>query len=272
MRGTVRDHLWMWGHLAGSHTRSSEQWGLPGLSTITPAGAAAYLGIPNLLMVRYELEPRPPFEEHARSLLGLERVVWSVEGGGGGDVDVVLELRQVMPSLTGVILDDYFTRVLAGGPDTEGDGPFSLASMQRFRRRLDTGERPLDAWVVLYTHELDRESLLRAHLPLCDVVTLWTWKAAELAQLDDNFARFEELVGRKRKVLGLYLWDYGAKSPMPLAAMQRQCSRGLQWLQEKRVEGLIFLPSCVCDLKLEAVEWVKQWIASHGPGGVRDGK
>lgn len=261
---TVRDCLWLWAHPAGSHTRSPEQWGLPGRSSISPAEAADYLGVPNLLMVRYELEPKPPFVEHARPLAKLDRIVWSVEGGGGGDVDAVLELPSHLPNLRGVILDDYFARVVAGEADSGAEGPFSLPAMQRLRRRLDSAEPRLDAWVVLYTHELNMETVLRPHLELCDVVTLWTWKAAELAHLEENIARFEQVVAGRRKVLGLYLWDYGTKSPVPLELMERQCGLGLRWLEEGRIEGMIFLPSCVCDLNLEAVGWVRRWIAANG--------
>lgn len=262
MRTTVRDRLWLWCHPAGSHTRSRDQHGLPGPSSIGPADAAACLGIPNVLFVRYELDPPPPFEPHAWPLASLNQVVWSIEGGGGGDVAPVLDLTKTLPNLRGVILDDYFGRVAAGAvPDA--DGPFSVQAMRQLRQRLDACAPRLDAWVVLYVHEFGKEEVLRPHLDLCDVVTLWTWTAAELVNLESNFTRFERIVGRKRRVLGLYLWDYGAKQPMPLAALEHQCTLGLRWLVEGRIEGMIFLASCVCDLGLEAVEWARQWIAAH---------
>src|SRR5262249_3655978 len=136
-------------------------------------------------------------------------------------------------------------------------GPFSLTAMKQLRQRLDSCKPRLGAWVVLYTHEFEQEPLLRPHLELCDVVTLWTWKAVDLAKLDENFARFEKIVGNRRKVLGLYMWDYGAKQPMPLAAMKHQYTLALRWLHEGRIEGMIFLASCICDLGLEAVDWAR---------------
>jgi hypothetical protein len=51
---------------------------------------------------------------------------------------------------------------------------------------------------------------------------------------------------------------------MPLPVMEQQCSLGLRWLQEGRIEGMIFLASCLCDLGLEPVEWTRKWIAEHG--------
>ena len=53
------------------------------------------------------------------------------------------------------------------------------------------------------------------------------------------------------------MWDYGAKRPMPVNLMEKQCETGLQWLQEGRIEGMIFLASCICDLGLETVEWTR---------------
>ena len=58
------------------------------------------------------------------------------------------------------------------------------------------------------------------------------------------------------------MWDYGQKAPMPLESMKQQCELGLRWLREGRIEGMIFLASCICDLELEAVEWTRTWIAS----------
>lgn len=396
---TVGDRLWLWGHPAGSHTRSQDQWGIPGVSTITPAEAARLMGIRNLMMVRYELEPKPPFTAEARELGALDQVLWSVEGGGGDDVDAVLALADGMPNLRGILMDDYFGRVpkpamwlaenspqfpvtltlrldqpvavtalrlvqsawttgdyrTAGyvvetSPDGEawqeaargtvpndpgaeveaplpgrpcaavrvrivgthdqtgarscgltaarllvgeavinegvaaeasseypghsasnllaadpgdGAGPFSLAALRALRRRLESAPRPLELHAVLYTHELQFGQWLMPHIDLCDAVALWTWRAEELEQLSESLDRCEAVIGNKRKLLGLYMWDYGTGAPMPVALMERQCTLGLDWLRSGRAEGLIFLASCICDLGLEAVEWSREWIRAH---------
>jgi hypothetical protein len=268
--GTVRDRLWLWGHPAGSHTRAPGQWGLPGRSAITPAEAARSLGVPNVLMVRYEGEPRPPFAEHARPLAGLGRVVWSVEGCDRAELDAVLALRALLPNLRGVILDDYFSRLTAFPAsgvltrEARAGHTLSLEALREVRRRLDAAGPPLDVWVVLYAHELGWGPLLAPHLALCDVVTLWTWQASDLVSLEESFARFEGVVGGRRKALGVYLWDYAAKQPMPLEGLARQSALGLRWLREGRIEAMIFLPSCVCDLGLESVGWARRWVAEHG--------
>ena len=92
------------------------------------------------------------------------------------------------------------------------------------------------------------------------MINFWTWKGEQLAQLEHNLPRVQELAPGKRIMLGCYLWDYGAGKPMPLELMQHQCRLGLQWIKEGKVQGMVFLASCICDLGLEAVEWTRDWI------------
>jgi hypothetical protein len=60
------------------------------------------------------------------------------------------------------------------------------------------------------------------------------------------------------------MWDYGGKKPMPLNQLQDHYAVCLDWLQQGRIHGMIFLASCICDLELEAVEWTREWIAKIG--------
>jgi hypothetical protein len=259
-----RDHLWLWGHVAGSH---NAQYGLPGPSRVTPAEAARDLGIPNVILVVLGGKPEPPFEPHAEALRPLRRVVWSIVGDSSStrndertDLDEVLPLADRFPNLTGAMMDDFFH-----APDPQGRvARYGVDDLAGFRQRLHAARRPLDLWVVVYTHQLGLP--IADHLAQCDVVTLWTWRAADLPGLADRFARLESLAPRTRKVLGCYMWDYGASQPMPLDAFQRQCEAGLRWLDEGRIEGMIFLASCICDLGLDTVEWLRATLAAPEAG------
>ena len=102
------------------------------------------------------------------------------------------------------------------------------------------------------------------YLEVCDVASIWTWKATDLANMESNFEKFAKVAPDYRKLLGCYMWDYGTHLPMPVDLMKMQCETGLQWLKECRIEGMIFLASCICDLELEAVEWTRQWISEVG--------
>jgi hypothetical protein len=272
----VRDQLWIWGHEAGSHTTA--EWGVPDFgelrlrraqssrraepSRITPVEGAAYMGVPNVVMVRYGGKPEPPYHPYAVPFRALRSVVWSIVGAGGqtdaADGAHVLELARQLPNMSGVMMDDFFHDT----PGDKGFGTLSLDELRALRRQLVLRDRRLDLWSVIYDRQLSLP--LGEHLDLCDKVTLWFWRAAELAHLEETFAALEALAPRPGKLLGIYMFDYGEHRPMPLDLLEYECETGLRWLRERRIEGLIFLATCICDLDLDAVEWTRRWIAQAG--------
>jgi hypothetical protein len=266
-KSIVRDKLWLWAHDSGSH---NESWGLPKHSRITPAEAAFYLGIPNLIMVRYLGLPSLPFDQYAIPFRALKQVVWSVVGATGQtdpkEKKHVLELAGRELNITGLMMDDFFAGIPGGGG--KGQKPaLSLKNLWQLRRRSQVKGRQLDLWAVLYESQLEQP--VSEYLPLLDKISFWTWNSTRLRELKRNFEKLEGLAPACGKVLGCYLWDYGKKKPMPLSLMQHQCKLGLEWLKAGRIEGIIFLASCICDLELEAVEWTRRWIARTGNTALR---
>jgi hypothetical protein len=257
-----RHRLWLWGHQAGSHTTTRDLFGIDGHSHVTPAEAARYLEIPNVIMVRFAGLPAPPYQPHALALSDVDRVLWSVVGDAGtldgaDEAHLVADLAARHPHIVGVVMDDFFQR-----PDTSGQRrlaahtPEELASMKR--DMAQRAGRPLDLWVVVYGHQL--ELPIADHLSQCDGITLWSWTAEELAQTPERLGRLRELAPHTPILLGCYMWDYGNKREMPLDAMRAQCEAGAALVETGQVEGLIFLASCICDLNLPAVEWTRRWI------------
>jgi len=267
----VRDKLWLWGHPAGSHHgEDARHYHLPGQSRITPVEAAHYLGIPNLLMVTYPgFGPEPPYDQLALSMRSLDRVVWSVVGASGetnaSSRGEVLSLARRRPNISGILMDDFFHE--PDSPDESKRAALSLPELRRIREQLALEDRTLDLWVVIYDYQLGMR--VDDYLRLCDVVSFWTWKSQNLSSLEDNFRRFEQVAAEKTRLLGCYLWDYGNEQPMPLDRMQRQCAFGLELLEAGRIDGMILLASCICDLELETVEWARGWIAAVGETPLR---
>ena len=260
-KGTVRDRFWIFTVYAGG---DNEGWGLPRPSRMTPAEAAFYLGVPNLLFIRsHEQPPLPLFEQWAIPFRPLKRVLWSLVGSGGKTAEEerkqALDLPRRFPNIAGFIMDDFF--------HSDGSGVLSPKELEALRKQLVVEGRKLDLYVVLYTHQLHLP--VERHLEFCDKITLWTWHSKDLAGLERNFESLEKLAPKHGKLLGCYLWDYGAKAPMPVERMQRQCELGLRWLKEGRLEGLILLGNTSCDLDLESVEWTRGWIARVGDETLR---
>jgi hypothetical protein len=94
---------------------------------------------------------------------------------------------------------------------------------------------------------------------------VWIWHGKDIPEIDATLDRMEKLLPGKRKVLGLFMWDFGGKKRQPVSAMQEQCETGLKWLRQGRIEGIVFCGSWLCDRGLEAVDWTRQWIHKVGP-------
>lgn len=271
---TVRDAMWVWAHPKGSYDNA---WGLPGNSPMTPVEGAKWLGVPNIIFVHYEGNPKPPLAGVAAEFQAVGKMMWSVTGAGGGtsavERDEVLALAAKMPNIAGIFLDDFFHFTRGDGKKTAaGEAPASLTveELRRLRDRLTIDGRRLDLGVTLYTNQLDER--MKPHLDLCDVVSLWTWEAAELARLEENFATLQTMMPGKRVLLGLYMWDFGKKKAMPMDMMKKQCDLAMKWLRQGRIEGMIFLATNNCGLKIEAVDWARAWIAEVGDQTVEKGQ
>jgi hypothetical protein len=256
----VHDRLWLWGHDTGSH---NDGWGLPGPSRITPVAAASYLRIPNLIMVRYQGRPPLPLDQYALALRTLRRVVWSAVGAHGQTDEAerahVLDLAACNPNVTGIMLDDFFGEKPGRG---EESAVLSLDGLRELRSRLSASGRRLDLWGVVYEYQLDQR--LSPLLELFDFLSLWAWDATKVPGIKDSLRLLDTLATSCKKILGCYMWDYARKRPMPLDLAEEQCQTGLELLRQGRIEGIIFLASCICDLGLEAVEWTRGWIAKVG--------
>jgi hypothetical protein len=264
---TVRDRLWMYGQEPGQQTG---QYNLPGKSSMTEAEAAFYMSIPNLLFGNFAkgTDTLSQFRQLAIPCRPFKRVVWSIVDSGSTDYhkrDLVLQLASETPNITGVIMDDFFARGFGqpGYLETPKDkiGVLSVEELQELQRRLKTGKK-VDLWVVIYDHDLDRQ--VQDHLRLCDVVTLWTWRAADLRQLPSTLAKLEKLAPKARKMLGCFMYDFGDKKPMPISEMKFQCELALDWIRQGRIAGMILDESSICDLGLDAVEWTREWIRQVG--------
>ncbi len=252
----IRDRFWLWGHTAGSH---DSEWNLPGPSTISPVEAAGYLGIPNLLMIRYNGLPLMPYDQLTIPMRTLTRIGWGITGARGetsrAERDHVLDLAARTPNVTGLVMDDFINW------DT-GEPELSLDDLRDLATQREIPDRTLDLMTILYIHQLDVD--IADYLSYCNQISLWTWHASDLEDLGANLARLEAIAPEHELFLGCYMWDLGPRAPMPLDRFQRQCEQGLKWLRSGRITVMIFLASCYCDLELDTVEWLRGWIAEVG--------
>ena len=301
---TVRDRLWIFTVIGGGNNKKSPDSPggntthyiddfAPGGSRMTPAEGAFWLGVPNLLFIRSNNLPALPMDEtgrkkssyqqYATSFKPLERVVWSVIGGGGmggiSELPATLAVAQEFPNIRGIFLDDFvrpIPRKKATDPHT-GRPAMALAELRQLQDQVKAGGNPLDIWVTLYTHEINPERkaskkpYISCEPPLADflgefdVLTLWTWDSEEIPELEANLTSLEKIAPKKARIaLGLYLWDFHNKKPVPVGLMKHQCDLGLKWLKEGRISDMIFLANTMLDVGMPSADFSRDWIRQHG--------
>lgn len=257
----LKERLWIWGQDAGSHHLVfNNAWNLPGENKMGPVEGANYLGIPNMCRVTMGSKPEPPFDDEMEKLKDFDNVVWSIIGdneskrndNGGSDLEEVIKLSKKYDNLVGGIMDDFFSekRMAVYTPEVIG---------QYTKALHDAG---LKLWTVYYDHQLDLD--LEEWLNLCDVVTFWTWRAEDLSKMEENLAKVESQLTKGQKIYaGCYMHDYGDCKEMPVETMEYQLEVYKRWLQEGRIEGIIFCSNCIADIGLPAVDVTRKWIADN---------
>lgn len=258
---SLKDNLWLWGQAPNSHhEEGNNRYHLPGRNKMTPAEGLEYFGIKNACMVVMENKPAPPFEPWAEALRGAEQVVWSVLGSGGSertnnggsDLSEVLKLAEQYDNIIAGVADDFMRpeRMAVYTPEVVAD----------FRRNLhETLPRKLDFWTVIYEHEINENA--KPYLDEFDVVTMWTWRANHLQELDENYTKLKKLLKEQPILAGCYMWDYGNQKPMTMENMKRQLEVYAEWYDQGKISGIILCSNCIADLGLDTVEYTKEWIA-----------
>lgn len=254
------DRLWLWGHPVNAHGPHT-QWKLPKDSRITPLEASVYMGIPNLQMVwlwRPDApEPMPSWHQFALPLRALREVIWSIALGHGlSFTDHVFPLAAQSPNVTGVIMDDFFT--------PRPDGHFAAldhAQLDAVMARLQLPDRRLKLWCVTYEQDLGKP--IHDYIKRMDIIAYFMWNSPSVPHIVEHLDSLDRLAPDKPKVLGLYMWDYAQRKPMPMNLVEFQCETALRLLKAGRISGISFVASCICDLEIEAVEWTRKWIAAN---------
>ncbi len=263
----VADRLWVWGHAKGVYN-GNHLANHPKKSEAEPVQAALDLGVRNIMFVRYDGKPEPPFDAYYAPFKALDKVVWSLSGMGGAtspeEREAVLSLARSEGNLAGFILDDFFKEGDRGGEPNPYPLNATLApwDLRELREQVRVRGKGLPLLAVVYTDQISPRAL--PYMDALDGVTLWTWKPEELADLEANFEKLEALVPGMPLYLGCYMFDFDANKPLSVDQMKHQTELGLKWLKEGRLEGIILLGTPVADVDLEAVAWTRDWIRREG--------
>lgn len=247
-------------------------------SRITPAEGAFILDVPNLVMVICDGEPANFSHEaygYAESFCRLKNVQWSCSGSGGfrsgNEEEFVCRLAEEYPNICGAYLDDFIDEpyIRAAGDDRQELARRAKQRLEEISGKLAKATRPMDLHCVYYSHvygDLDPSVFEKVTM-----LSMWTWNSAEIPNMEKNFAELERRFPDKKKMIGLYMFDFRAGHPIPNELMQHQCEFGLRMLQEGRADGLIFEANSLMGMRMESELWLRKWIEEHKNTPVPDG-
>jgi len=230
-------------------------------SRITPAEAALMLDVPNMIMVNCDGIPVPFSEDaygYAESYCTMNKVLWGATGSGGfrigNEENFICALAEQYPNIGGAFMDDFFGK-FKGRPNGMEQAEELL---KEIRSGLDKACRPMELYVVWYTYEFS--DVPNHLLDYIDGLTLWTWRSEELTQLEERFEKIEKLFPNKKKLLGVYMYDFSKRTEIPNELMEHQCELGLKWLKEGRLDGMIFEANSVMGVGLTSEKWLREWV------------
>ena len=264
----VRDKFWLFASrehdddvFFSKCTQKKWRW-----SRISPAEGAYMLGIPNIIMVESDGIP-VPFSHDAygymESFCNLDRVWWSITGSAGfrngNEEEFIVSLAKDYPNMCGAFFDDF---LINHRTEKHYDEEYLTNLFKSVREKLDTACRPMEIWATCYIDHVKQYSAkMYEHL---DGISVWNMDTDSIANLEEQFSLYEELLPDKKKMLGIYFYDYRQGKPVSDEFMEKQCETGLKWIKEGRIEGMIFLTNCVMGIGLSSEYWLRDWIKKVG--------
>jgi len=253
----IKDRFWLWGHPEG---RYNNEYGNNKISRMTPAEGCAYLGVNNVFMVPVGVDVDR--RSYNKSFRRLNKVGWEIDAAGLDPtvVEKVIAEAKEFPNIDTCVLDDFQT--------LRKDGKANVDSLWAARERLHNNEvRPLDMWMVLYTHEFgvdaEKDAQFREFVAPFDGIIMWNWWEKNVSQIPEKWEIFKDLTKDRRRMFGCYLWDFGGQKEATREAVLWQ----LDWYREKIIageaEGVVLHTNTMADLDYDAYDAVLEWMAQH---------
>ncbi len=266
----LRERMWLWGHPEGRYNEL-----IPiEKSRMTPMECCLYLGIRNTFMVPVGIDVNR--RQYNKSFTTLRHVGWETfKAGANPDaLDPFIAESVEFPNINCVVFDDF--------KQQDKKEPVPVENLYIAKKKLKTeGPRPLDMWMVLYTHEFgvdaDKDEAFRPYIEPFDGVIMWNWWEKNYRQIPEKFEIFKKLTPNNRRMFGCYLFDFGEscesdsqpegtvrKVECTAEAVKWQLDFYLDRMRAGEAEGIVLHTNTMADLDYEAYDAAIEWMAIHG--------
>lgn len=254
----LREKFWLWGHPEGvyNHVYGNEKE-----SRMTPMEGCLYLGVRNTFMVPVgiALDRR----QYNKSFTTLREVGWECWDAWKNPELIEALIREAgdFPNIGRVVFDDF-----QRGDKYKEIDPAALWAIHE--KLHDNAVRPLDMWMVLYTHEFgldpDKDEDFKRYIAPFDGIIMWTWKECDVPLIPEKYEVFKRLTENKRRLFGCYLYNFGEEKQATGAAVTWQLDWYRQRILAGEAEGVVLHTNTMADLDYEAYDAALTWMAEHG--------
>ncbi len=254
----LRDKFWVWGHPEG---RYNHEYGNDGESRMTPMEGAVYMGARNMFMVPVGVDVN--MRQYNKSFMSLDHVGWSIDNAADDPttLEKVLEQTKDFPNINCGVFDDF-----VGYLKKHPLPPEKYHEVHEYMHNNPV--KPLDMWMVLYTREFglnaEDDATFGKYIDAFDGIIMWTWHESHLSLFEEKWELFKKMTEGKRRMLGLYLYNFGERKQASAEAAAWQLERYTQLLRAGEIEGIVLHTNTMADLDHPAYDMERAWMRVHG--------
>jgi len=268
----LKERCWLWGHPEGRYNGTWREK-YKGVrveggevnevhSRMTPTEFCDYMGISKVFMIPLDVDVNR--RQYNMSFRRMQDVAWECFDATS-DIDKIqryIDEAKDFKNITGVVLDDFFQR----------EGAFKNIppeQLHKIRDRLKNNDvRPLDYWMVIYTNdictdEVPEEVAVKYMEPL-DGITLWCWREVDIHEIADKWDKFLRMTAGKRRLLGVYLWNFGQGKQATAKSVREQLDFCREKMIAGEIEGIILHTNTMGDMEFPAYIECEKWMDEHG--------
>lgn len=265
----LKDRLWLWGHPEGRYNNEN---GNTTPSRMTPMECCGYLGIGKTFMIPVGVDVNR--RQYNKSFKPLKEVGWECYDALKDPSTIEPFIREAgdFENITCVVFDDFHR----SGSFIESP----VENLWECRERLHNNDiKPLDMWMVLYTHEFgnvlnlfpNTNEEFKKYIEPFDGIIMWTWcEDSGFDHIPEKWEEFKEITPNQRRMFGCYLWNFGDCKPATGKKVKWQLDFYLEQIMKGEAEGIVLHTNTMADLDLEAYDVAMKWIEEHGDDEVPD--
>lgn len=248
---TLKSKAWIWGHPANSLVGCCA---IPEGNATGPVEGMHQLNAENVFWIHFGKGPELRRESAEQMESNCQKFGWRLLPKR--NVDYVLEEKKEFPHLAVAAYDDFFC------PEWQGNNwtVHPAKEVREERRRLNAAG--VELWCVHYERHIDHN--IDEYLDAFDGFTFWFWSQSSPEEYEVAFRRFVEKTPGKRRMLGVYLYDFGREAPADPDLVERELNRAKELLCDGSIEGFILHTNAVADLGYAAYDRAVKWMAEHG--------